>query len=110
MPRFLTDERALERGTAGRVTDHVARPRPARRQRKRAHVDHESLLVSPRSKWLQARPTHPEDVEQVVRTSILSADLARLPEERRLPLAAAVAARVRLPLDYVRLNVSAVRA
>jgi trans-aconitate 2-methyltransferase len=59
--------------------------------------------------WLQERPTHTEDVGEFVRTSILAAHLERLPEERREPFAAAVAARVRLPLDYVRLNVSAVR-
>jgi trans-aconitate 2-methyltransferase len=60
--------------------------------------------------WLQERPTHPDDVEALVRTSILPAHLARLPAERRERFAAAVVARVRLPLDYVRLNVSAVRA
>jgi trans-aconitate 2-methyltransferase len=60
--------------------------------------------------WLQDRPTHPEDVDAFVRTSILPAHLARLPAERRERFAAAVTARVRLPLDYVRLNVSALRA
>jgi trans-aconitate 2-methyltransferase len=59
--------------------------------------------------WLQERPTHPEDVDAFVQTSILPAHLARLPVERRERFAAAVVARVRLPLDYVRLNVSAVR-
>lgn len=59
--------------------------------------------------WLEERPTHPEDVDVFVRTSILPAHLARLPQERREQFAAAVAARVSLPLDYVRLNVSAVR-
>ncbi len=59
--------------------------------------------------WLQERPTHPEDVDAFVRTSILPAHLARLPAERREQFAAAVVARVRLPLDYVRLNVSAIR-
>jgi len=59
--------------------------------------------------WLEERPTHPEDVGAFVRTSILPAPLARLPGERRERFAAAVVARVRLPLDYVRLNVSAVR-
>ena len=58
--------------------------------------------------WLTERPTHPGNVEEFVRTSILPAHLARLPEERRQPFAEAVGARVRLPLDYVRLNVSAV--
>jgi trans-aconitate 2-methyltransferase len=60
--------------------------------------------------WLTERPTHPKDVDAFVRTSILPAHLARLPEERREQFAAAVVAQVRLPLDYVRLNVSAVRA
>jgi trans-aconitate 2-methyltransferase len=59
--------------------------------------------------WLQERPTWPQDVDAFVRTSILAAHLERLPEERREPFAAAVVAGVRLPLDYVRLNVSAVR-
>jgi trans-aconitate 2-methyltransferase len=57
--------------------------------------------------WLQDRPTHPHDVGPFVRTSILAAHLARLPEGRREVFAADVVARVRLPLDYVRLNVSA---
>ncbi len=59
--------------------------------------------------WLQERPTYPQNVEAFVRTSILAAHFERLPEERREPFAAAVLAGVRLPLDYVRLNVSAVR-
>jgi trans-aconitate 2-methyltransferase len=59
--------------------------------------------------WLTERPTQPEDVDAFVRTSILPAHLARLPPERREQFAAAVIAGVRLPLDYVRLNVSAVR-
>ena len=59
--------------------------------------------------WLEERPTYPQDVDAFVRTSILAAHLARLPEERRERFAAAVVAGVRLPLDYVRLNVSAVR-
>ena len=58
--------------------------------------------------WLEERPTYPEDVDAFVRTSILPAHLARLPEARRERFAAAVVAGVRLPLDYVRLNVSAV--
>jgi len=60
--------------------------------------------------WLQERPTYPDDVAAFVRTSILPAHLARLPAERRETFAAAVAAGVRLPLDYVRLNASAIRA
>jgi trans-aconitate 2-methyltransferase len=59
--------------------------------------------------WLQPRATQPDDVDAFVRTSILAAHLARLPPERREAFASAVVARVRLPLDYVRLNVSAVR-
>jgi trans-aconitate 2-methyltransferase len=59
--------------------------------------------------WLQERPTYPRDVAAFVPTSILAAHLARLPEERRARFAAAVVAGVRLPLDYVRLNISAVR-
>jgi trans-aconitate 2-methyltransferase len=59
--------------------------------------------------WLEERPTYPQDVDAFVRTSILAAHVERLPEERREPFAAAVVAGVRLPLDYVRLNVSAVR-
>jgi hypothetical protein len=45
-----------------------------------------------------------------VRTSILAAHFERLPEERRERFAAAVLEGVRLPLDYVRLNASALRA
>jgi trans-aconitate 2-methyltransferase len=59
--------------------------------------------------WLRERPTYPRDVDAFVRTSILAAHLERLPQERREPFAAAVVAGVRVPLDYVRLNVSAVR-
>jgi len=59
--------------------------------------------------WLTERPTYPGNVEEFVRTSILPAHLARLPEERRQPFAEAVGTRVRFPLDYVRLNVSARR-
>ncbi len=59
--------------------------------------------------WLEQRPTHPQDVGAFVRTSILPAHLARLPEERRERFATAVVAGIHLPLDYVRLNASAVR-
>jgi len=59
--------------------------------------------------WLQERPTRPREVGAFVRTSILAAHLARLPEERRESFAARVVQDLRLPLDYVRLNVSAVR-
>jgi trans-aconitate 2-methyltransferase len=60
--------------------------------------------------WLEERPTRPDDLAEFVRSSILPAHIARLSEERREPFAAAVLERVREPLDYVRLNVSAVRA
>lgn len=59
--------------------------------------------------WLEERPTYPEDVAAFVTTSILAAHLARLPEEEREPFATAVVAGVTLPLDYVRLNISAAR-
>jgi len=59
--------------------------------------------------WLEERPTYPQDVNAFVRTSILAAHLERLSRECREPFAAAVVAGVSLPLDYVRLNVSAVR-
>jgi trans-aconitate 2-methyltransferase len=60
--------------------------------------------------WLQARPTVPADKDSFIRTSILAAHLERLAPERGERFAAEVVARVRLPLDYVRLNVSARRA
>lgn len=60
--------------------------------------------------WLEKRPTYPQDVDAFVRTSILAGHLERLPTERREQFAAAVTAKVSLPLDYVRLNASAVRA
>ena len=60
--------------------------------------------------WLEERPTYPDDLNAFVRTSILAAHFDRLPKERRQRFAAAVLARVRPPLDYVRLNASALRA
>ena len=60
--------------------------------------------------WLREAPTRPDELADFVRSSILPAHLARLPEGRREPFAAAVLKRVREPLDYVRLNVSAIRA
>jgi trans-aconitate 2-methyltransferase len=60
--------------------------------------------------WLTPRPTEPPDKDAFVRTSILAAHLERLPAERREAFAAEVVSRVRLPLDYVRLNISGVRA
>jgi trans-aconitate 2-methyltransferase len=59
--------------------------------------------------WSEERPTYPQDVGSYVRTSILAAHLARLPAHRREEFAAAVVAQLRLPLDHVRLNVSAIR-
>ena len=59
--------------------------------------------------WLEERATYPQDVTAFVPTSILAAHLERLPLEKRRQFADAVVRRVRLPLDYVRLNVSAVR-
>lgn len=60
--------------------------------------------------WLEERPTYPRDVGAFVRTSILAAHLARLPEPRRERFAADVVAGLSTPPDYVRLNVSAIRA
>lgn len=60
--------------------------------------------------WLEKRPTWSDDLAGFVRSSILPAHLARLPEKSREPFAAAVLERVREPLDYVRLNASAIRA
>jgi trans-aconitate 2-methyltransferase len=59
--------------------------------------------------WLEERPTWPQDLAAFIPTSILAAHLPRLPEQRRERFAAAVLASVRPPLDYVRLNVSALR-
>ena len=58
---------------------------------------------------LQEQPTYPPDLGPFVRTSILAAHLAGLPERRRDQFAADVAAGLRLPLDYVRLNISTIR-
>jgi trans-aconitate 2-methyltransferase len=59
--------------------------------------------------WLEDRPTYPQDIGPFVRTSILAAHLARLSEERRDAFVTAIVGGVRPPLDYVRLNVAAVR-
>lgn len=59
--------------------------------------------------WLSEEPSFPQETESFVRTSILAAHLERLDEADREPFLAAVMQRVRLPLDYVRLNISAVR-
>ena len=58
--------------------------------------------------WRSARRIHRTWTRSCGRRSS-PAHLARLPVERRERFAAAVVAGVRLPLDYVRLNVSAVR-
>jgi trans-aconitate 2-methyltransferase len=58
--------------------------------------------------WLTEKPTFPSDVRAFVRTSILPVHLERARDPEAF--AAAVLARVTPPLDYVRLNVSAVRA
>ena len=55
------------------------------------------------------RPTYHDDVAGFVPTSILAAHLDRLPEKHRERFSAMVVAGVKLPLDYVRLNVSATR-
>jgi trans-aconitate 2-methyltransferase len=77
---------------------------PAETERRLQHAGFTEIRC-----WLQERPTSPEDMDAFVRTSILPEHLGRLPEARREPFAAAVVAGVRPPLDYVRLNVSAVR-
>ena len=77
---------------------------PAETERRMRHAGFTAIRC-----WLQERPTNPDDLDTFVRTSILPAHLARLPEDRREAFAAAVVERVRPPLDYVRLNVSAQR-
>jgi trans-aconitate 2-methyltransferase len=57
--------------------------------------------------WLQERPTTPDDPAAFIRTSILPAHLERIAPERREAFVSAVVSAVELPLDYVRLNVSA---
>lgn len=59
--------------------------------------------------WLQERPTFPDDVGEFVRTSILAAHMEQASPAHRDAFADAVTERVRPPLDYVRLNVSAIR-
>jgi trans-aconitate 2-methyltransferase len=59
--------------------------------------------------WLEDQPTRPEDLAGFVATSILPAHLERLAPDRRTPFTSAVVERLREPLDYVRLNVSAAR-
>jgi trans-aconitate 2-methyltransferase len=59
--------------------------------------------------WLEERPTYPKDLGAFVPTSILAAHLERLPEKKQRQFTDAVVSGVRLPLDYVRLNVSAAR-
>lgn len=59
--------------------------------------------------WLEERPTYPDDLGEFVRTSILPAHIARLPAPDAERFASAVVDRLEAPLDYVRLNVSAVK-
>ena len=59
--------------------------------------------------WLEERPTYPDDVAVFIPTSILAGHLAQLPVDQRGAFADAVVARVELPLDYIRLNISARR-
>lgn len=59
--------------------------------------------------WLEDKPAYPDDLAAFVRTSIIPAHLERLPAAERDEFAAAVVAQLAAPLDYVRLNVSAVR-
>ena len=92
---------ALRSSSAGRPGSLRARSETERRLR-------EAGFTAIRC-WLEERPTYPEDVAAFVPTSILAAHLARLPEQRRERFAAAVVAGVSMPLDYVRLNASAVR-
>jgi trans-aconitate 2-methyltransferase len=60
--------------------------------------------------WLEDRPTWPDNLAEFVRSSILPAHMSRLVEKSREPFATAIIERLREPLDYVRLNVSAVGA
>ncbi|HXW58582.1 MAG TPA: class I SAM-dependent methyltransferase [Solirubrobacteraceae bacterium] len=59
--------------------------------------------------WLQERPTFPDELGEFVRTSILAAHIERSFPAHREALVRAVTEQVRPPLDYVRLNISAVR-
>jgi trans-aconitate 2-methyltransferase len=78
---------------------------PAETERRLRHAGFDPIRC-----WLAERPAYPDDVDAFVRTSILPAHLERLPQEKRERFAVAVTSKVQLPLDYVRLNVSAVRA
>lgn len=60
--------------------------------------------------WLEERPTSPADLPAFVRTSILAAHLELLGAGERERFAAAVSSKTRVPLRYIRLNASAVRA
>jgi trans-aconitate 2-methyltransferase len=60
--------------------------------------------------WLEERPTCPPDLSAFVRTSILAAHLERLGAGERERFAASVVSKTSVPLRYVRLNASAVRA
>ena len=120
-PAARSRSSAAARGTSTGVREAIERGRPRGRPRagrlvavglRRTRGDRARLQRAGFTTircWLEDRPTDPEDVDAFVRTSILPAHLARLPADRREPFAAAVVAGVRLPLDYVRLNVSATR-
>jgi trans-aconitate 2-methyltransferase len=61
--------------------------------------------------WLQPNPIVPDEPLVYLRTIALGAHLDRLPDDQHEPFVAAVAARLPEPLtvDYVRLNIDAVR-
>jgi trans-aconitate 2-methyltransferase len=59
--------------------------------------------------WLEPYPVTPPDTSGYLRTVCLGYHLERLPEELRRPYVEAVAARCGEELDYVRLNIQAVR-
>ena len=62
--------------------------------------------------WLEPRPVTPDDPLRFTMTATMVPQLACLPEELRLPFAEAVLASSPEPLtlDYVRLNIEAIRA
>jgi trans-aconitate 2-methyltransferase len=59
--------------------------------------------------WLEPKPVTPDDALRFTMTVTLGPHLARLPEDLRLPFAAAILERSPQPLtlDYVRLNIEA---
>jgi trans-aconitate 2-methyltransferase len=60
--------------------------------------------------WLEPYPVSPPDPTGFLRTVCLGPHLERLPEPLRAPFVEAVRARCGTELDYVRLNIGAVRA